>query len=80
MSNTPLWSLLLSQRGTEDESAVKMITIKCQRLTVDKTYEEAEIEVPVSVFKKLEGREEERKGTLGDRGLAETLGTVNVIY
>ena len=72
MSNTPLWSLLLSQRGTEDESAVKMITIKCQRLTVDKTYEEAEIEVPAPVFKKLEGREEERKGTW-DWGLAETL-------
>ena len=78
-----MWSLLLSQRGTEDESAVKMITIKCQRLTVDKTYEEAEIEVPAPVFKKLEGREEEHKGTW-DWGLAETLSTrifsVNVIY
>ena len=49
-----------------------MITIKCQRLTEDKTYEEAEIEVPAPVFKKLEGREEERKGTW-DWGLAETL-------
>ena len=55
VSNTSLCSLSLSQRGTEDESAVKMITIKCQRLTVDKTYEEAEIEVPAPEFKKLEG-------------------------
>ena len=48
--------------------------IKCQRLTADKTYEEAEIEVPAPVFKKLEGREEVRKGTW-DWGLPETLGT-----
>ena len=53
--NTPLCSLLLSQRGTEDESVEKMITIKCQRLAADKMYEEAEIEVPAPEFKKLEG-------------------------
>ena len=78
-----MWSLLLSQRGTEDESVEKMITIKCQRLAADKMYEEAEIEVPAPVFKKLEGQEEEHKGTW-DWGLAETLSTrifsVNVIY
>ena len=78
MSNTPLWSLLLSQRGTEDESAVKMITIKCQRLTADKTYEEVEIEVPAPVYETLQGREGEAsrgRERRGAGGLAETLGT-----
>ena len=39
-----------------------MITIKCQRLTADKTYEEVEIEVPAPVYKNLQGAEGERKG------------------
>ena len=54
-------SLSLSQRGTEEKSAEKTITIKCQRLTADKMYEEVEIEVPGPVYKNLQGAEGERK-------------------
>jgi len=57
----------------------KMITIKCQRLTADKMYEEVEIEVPAPVYETLQGREGEagrgRERRTGGGGLAETLGT-----
>ena len=56
-----------------------MITIKCQRLTADKMYEEVEIEVPAPVYETLQGREGEagrsRERRTGGGGLAETLGT-----
>ena len=31
-----------------------MITIRCQRLTIDKIYEEVEIEVPAPIFETLQ--------------------------
>ena len=66
-----------SRKTTQGE---KMITIKCQRLTADKTYEEVEIEVPAPVYETLQGREGELQGRgrerrTGGGGLAETLGT-----
>ena len=39
------------------EKGEKMITIKCQRLTADKTYEEVEIEVPAPVYETMQGGE-----------------------
>eukprot|EP00088_Acartia_fossae_P014343 TRINITY_DN17673_c0_g1_i1.p1 TRINITY_DN17673_c0_g1~~TRINITY_DN17673_c0_g1_i1.p1 ORF type:complete len:261 (+),score=88.82 TRINITY_DN17673_c0_g1_i1:83-784(+) len=36
--------------GTEE----KMITIKCQRLTADRTYEEVEIEVPAPIYETMQ--------------------------
>merc|ERR1719285_6348 len=32
----------------------KMITIKCQRLTADRTYEEVEIEVPAPIYETMQ--------------------------
>ena len=40
---------------TKEEKGEKMITIKCQRLTADKTYEEVEIEVPAPVYETMQG-------------------------
>ena len=31
-----------------------MITIKCQRLTADKTYEEIEVEVPAPIYETIQ--------------------------
>merc|ERR1739842_74764 len=38
-----------NRKSPEKEKGEKMVLIKCQRLTADKTYEEVEIEVPVPV-------------------------------
>ena len=38
----------------EKEKGEKMITIKCQRLTADKIYEEVEIEVPAPIYKTMQ--------------------------
>ena len=38
----------------EKEKGEKMITIKCQRLTADKTYEEVEIEVPAPIYETMQ--------------------------
>merc|ERR1712083_224695 len=38
----------------ENVKGEKMVTIKCQRLTADKTYEEVEIEVPESVYQTMQ--------------------------
>ena len=72
-AKTPKTSRKASEKGAE-----KMITIKCQRLTADKTYEEVEIEVPAPVYETLQGREGEAnrgRERRGAGGLAETLGT-----
>merc|ERR1719222_145915 len=53
-AKTPKTSRKAGEKGAE-----KMITIKCQRLTADKTYEEVEIEVPAPVYETLQGREGE---------------------
>lgn len=39
------------QNGGQEE---KMITIKCQRLTADRTYEEVEIEVPAPIYETMQ--------------------------
>jgi len=36
------------------ETSEKMITIKCQRLTADKTYEEIEVEVPAPIYETIQ--------------------------
>ena len=72
-AKTPKTSRKAGEKGAE-----KMITIKCQRLTADKTYEEVEIEVPAPVYETLQGREGEAsrgRERRGAGGLAETLGT-----
>merc|ERR1712233_143649 len=38
----------------EKEKGEKMITIKCQRLTADKTYEEVDIEVPEPIYETMQ--------------------------
>ena len=40
--------------GGGSAKAEKMITIKCQRLTADRTYEEVEIEVPAPVYETMQ--------------------------
>ncbi len=52
-------SKTLSNRGSNAENGVaavgeKMITIKCQRLTADKTYEEIEVEVPAPIYETIQ--------------------------
>ena len=37
-------------KAKEENSEEKMVTIKCQRLKADKTYEEVEIQVPAAVY------------------------------
>ena len=60
---------------TEARSGERMVSIKCQRLRPDKTYEEVEIEVPEAVYNTLSnkpspgGREQ-----AGDRGRMAGLG------
>lgn len=54
-------------------TAEKMIKIKCQRLTVDKIYEEVEIEVPAPIFETLQAcndtsnSEKKKKESLGSK-------------
>ena len=54
-------------------AAEKMIKIKCQRLTVDKIYEEVEIEVPAPIFETLRAcnespnHETKKKESLGSK-------------
>jgi len=75
-AKTPKTSRKAGEKGAE--KGEKMITIKCQRLTADKTYEEVEIEVPAPVYETLQGREGEAnrgRERRGAGGLAETLGT-----
>ena len=40
----------LSESSEEENSEEKMVTIKCQRLKADKTYEEVEIQVLAAVY------------------------------
>merc|ERR1719222_167674 len=54
-AKTPKTSRKAGEKGAE--KGEKMITIKCQRLMADKTYEEVEIEVPAPVYETLQGRE-----------------------
>ena len=66
-------------RKTPDKSKTtneKMITIKCQRLTADRTYEEVEIEVPAPVYETMQnysetgspgGGRREKRGGLGTK-------------
>ena len=37
-----------------------MVTIRCERLTADKQYEQVEIEIPLSVYNNMQ--EEEKEG------------------
>ena len=50
------------------------MTIRCQRLTADKTYEEVEIEVPAPVYQTMQGGEVAGP-RVGRAGLAGTLST-----
>merc|ERR1719319_2006417 len=43
-----------NRKSPEKEKGEKMVLIKCQRLTADKTYEEVEIEVPVPVYETMQ--------------------------
>ena len=40
-------------KAKEENSEEKMVTIKCQRLKADKTYEEVEIQVPAAVYQTM---------------------------
>jgi len=56
----------------EKEKGEKMITIKCQRLTADKTYEEVEIEVPAPVYETMQSYTD--NGSVSSRQLREKRG------
>jgi len=43
-----------NRKTPEKDKGEKMVIIKCQRLTADKTYEEVEIEVPVPVYETMQ--------------------------
>ena len=44
----------MSRRTPEKDKTEKMVVIKCQRLTADKTYEEVDIEVPAPVYETMQ--------------------------
>jgi len=56
----------------EKDKGEKMITIKCQRLTADKTYEEVEIEVPAPVYETMQNYTD--NGSVSSRQLREKRG------
>jgi len=65
-----------SSRRFPEKEKEKMITIKCQRLTADKTYEEVEIEVPAPVYENMQAygdhssvqaRNNKERKTLGNK-------------
>ncbi len=49
-SKTPKGSRKNSAKNQTNGGGERMITIKCQRLTADKTYEEIEVEVPAPIY------------------------------
>ena len=54
----------------------KMITIKCQRLTADRTYEEVEIEVPAPVYQTMQNQSENGSvSSRHSRGEKRSIGT-----
>jgi len=55
--NTKRNQSIKTREGRCSEVDGKMVTIKCQRLTEEKEYEEVEIEVPVSVYQSMHGDE-----------------------
>eukprot|EP00090_Calanus_glacialis_P006791 TRINITY_DN15292_c0_g1_i1.p1 TRINITY_DN15292_c0_g1~~TRINITY_DN15292_c0_g1_i1.p1 ORF type:complete len:431 (-),score=45.09 TRINITY_DN15292_c0_g1_i1:295-1587(-) len=56
----------------EKDKGEKMITIKCQRLTADKTYEEVEIEVPAPIYETMQNYTD--NGSVASRQLREKRG------
>jgi len=56
----------------EKEKSEKMITIKCQRLTADKTYEEVEIEVPAPIYETMQNYTD--NGSVSSRQFTEKRG------
>lgn len=65
-----------ASRRFPEKDREKMITIKCQRLTADKTYEEVEIEVPAPVYENMQAygdhssmqaRNNKERKTLGNK-------------
>ena len=59
---------------TEARSGERMVSIKCQRLRPDKTYEEVEIEVPEAVYNTLSNKPSPGGREQGDRGRMAGLG------
>ena len=56
----------------EKEKGEKMITIKCQRLTADKTYEEVDIEVPAPIYETMQNYKD--SGSVSSQQLSEKKG------
>jgi len=59
----------------------KMMIMKCQTLTADKTYEEIEIEVPVLIFNRISrhsGKEGNRKVTKEDNTFSKRIKNIFV--
>lgn len=44
----------MTRKNSSKQTPEKTITIKCQRLTADKTYEEIEVEVPVPIYETIQ--------------------------
>ena len=47
-----------NNQSNNNDSSEKMVTIKCQRLTADRTCEEIEVEVPASVYETMRAQTE----------------------
>ena len=64
-------SMSLRNRPSKANQPERMIKIKCQRLTVDKIYEEVEIEVPAPVFETMQAcnnpTDTKKKESLGSK-------------
>ena len=63
----------VSEARTEAGTGERMVSIKCQRLRPDKTYEEVEIEVPEAVYNTM-SHNKQRAANTGERGRIAGLG------
>ena len=61
-----------SEARTETGTGERMVSIKCQRLRPDKTYEEVEIEVPEAVYNTMSNKPS--GANTGERGRIAGLG------
>ena len=65
-TKTPKQNRKLSTPDKSGGKAERMITIKCQRLTAERTYEEVEIEVPAPVYETMQ-HQTENGGSVSSR-------------
>ena len=69
---TPKVTRKSAKDGKNGQQEEKMITIKCQRLTADRTYEEVEIEVPAPIYETMQTYTETGSPLPANRQLAKS--------